>query len=238
MTATQTELPPVTPRRFANYVRFYISFLAILALITSTLPISSDLLSFVPAYASLSRPLGLFTSMFCLLILAFIFFLRHSLARWMFSDRLSGRHAKGVSMASLVFILMTSSLISVFLYLGLISHSATQALGERKQIFLDAATQAATVVPQATPDPSLLPYPYTALALADTPLHRIPHPVLLSIFYLGIFLPASAALILMATKEYLQDILGIDDKSLITQAGGIDGMQEQIGTDSSNSHYA
>jgi hypothetical protein len=52
-------------------------------------------------------------------------------------------------------------------------------------------------------------------ALQTTPASMIPNGSRLMMLYLGIFLSAEGAFILMAIKEYLQDLLGFDDVRLI-----------------------
>jgi hypothetical protein len=54
--------------------------------------------------------------------------------------------------------------------------------------------------------------------LKSADLARIPYGGWLAVLYVAIFVSAEAAFILMALKEYLQDILGITDQQLIKPA--------------------
>jgi hypothetical protein len=55
----------------------------------------------------------------------------------------------------------------------------------------------------------------TDMILEYTTIENIPYSVKLMAFYFGFFVAAEAAFIIMAVKEYLQDILGFSDKELI-----------------------
>ena len=48
-----------------------------------------------------------------------------------------------------------------------------------------------------------------------TDYREIPNSVQLTVCYVGMFVTAEAAFILMALREYLQDVLKISDTSLI-----------------------
>jgi hypothetical protein len=54
------------------------------------------------------------------------------------------------------------------------------------------------------------------LQIADQTWVAIPYQILLFAFYLGIFLCAMGAFVLMAIKEFLQDTLGITERDLLT----------------------
>ena len=54
-----------------------------------------------------------------------------------------------------------------------------------------------------------------AIILENVEFHQIPYSVYLQVLYFGIFLSAMSSFILMALKEYLQDILKISDVDLI-----------------------
>ena len=51
--------------------------------------------------------------------------------------------------------------------------------------------------------------------LQTTDYREVPYSLQLTVCYLGMFLTAEAAFILMALREYLQDVLHIQDVSLI-----------------------
>jgi hypothetical protein len=55
----------------------------------------------------------------------------------------------------------------------------------------------------------------TEAVLKQTDYMDIPYSIGLVVSYLGIFLSAEAAFVLMAIKEYLQDLLGLTETQLI-----------------------
>jgi len=65
--------------------------------------------------------------------------------------------------------------------------------------------------------PSTLPRPNRDIndILAKTDLNDIPYSSGLMILYIAIFLTAEAAFIMMAIKEYLQDLVGLSEMDLI-----------------------
>ena len=66
-----------------------------------------------------------------------------------------------------------------------------------------------------------LPLGSTADVLTHADYGEIHNGYLLVICYLGMFLAAEAAFILMAIREYLQDLLGLTDVQLITNPEGV-----------------
>jgi hypothetical protein len=60
--------------------------------------------------------------------------------------------------------------------------------------------------------------------LEKTPFDQIPYSTRLSVYYMGIFITAESAFILMAIKEYLQDVVGLTDFLILTGAPHPEGM--------------
>jgi hypothetical protein len=69
---------------------------------------------------------------------------------------------------------------------------------------------------------------FTTTELLDkVDVSEIPHSVELAVYYLGIFIFAEAAFVLTAIREYLQDLLHLDELSLLhSQARTIDAPNE------------
>lgn len=57
-----------------------------------------------------------------------------------------------------------------------------------------------------------------SLDLANTPAHRIQGSTGLMLLYMGIFVFAEAAFVLMALREYLQDLLKLSDEQIIMES--------------------
>jgi hypothetical protein len=64
--------------------------------------------------------------------------------------------------------------------------------------------------------------------LMTAALGEIPNSVLLMVYYLAIFMTAELAFVLMAMKEYLLDLLHIDDEFLIRYQGRGSGSPESV----------
>jgi len=97
-----------------------------------------------------------------------------------------------VFIAFLPIILIGASLFFVFMYHQLLNGAISEL-----RIFKDFAKSPASEI----------------LAKADIDL--IPNGVSLGLYYLGIFITAEASFLLMAIKEYLQDLVGLSDIILI-----------------------
>jgi hypothetical protein len=84
MTEAQHNLPtdPVRVRAFAAFFKRYMS---VSSLVTAALPIPVTFLKLIPTYGFQTGVLSVYTSLFCFLTLAFIFYSRHGLARRMFA---------------------------------------------------------------------------------------------------------------------------------------------------------
>ena len=83
-TKLQQEDLPTQPRRLISFANFFKSYMSVSALITACLPIPVTALNLIPTFKDQSGLLSVYTSLFCFLLLAFIFYIRHSLAHIFF----------------------------------------------------------------------------------------------------------------------------------------------------------
>ena len=194
----------IQPTRVRSFAIFFKNYMSVSSLVTAALPIPVTAFGLIPTFAAHTRFLATYTSLFCFLLLGFIFSIRHELARLFFPDHFGrsrwvfgGRplyfywHAV-VSVLPLG--LIAFALYSVFTYhsildgalAGLRSLPAYQSVSTSKQLLVDAQ--------------------------AD----QIPGAPFLIFRYLCIFLSAEAAFMLMAIKEYLQDLLHLSEWQVIT----------------------
>jgi hypothetical protein len=202
---------PNEPIRVKKFAAFFKSYMSISAVVAAALPIPVTSLKLIPTYKVQTSLLSTYTSLFCFLLLGFIFYSRHSLARLMFPEVFGktavagsskrGRHFSGTrSMQFLVGILpallILSSLGCVFAYHSKLDYSLAKLTGS------------------ATPEVAGR-FPDTTAALLQAQSLEIPEGTLLMIFYLGIFLFAESAFIVMALKEYLQDLLKVSELDLV-----------------------
>lgn len=191
-----TPVAPPEPRRIQAFARFFKQYMSISSLIAASLPIPVTALKLIPTYAAHTRFLSVYTSLSCFLLLGFIFYSRHTLARWMF--RPAGRRTRSlgvfIDLLPLLMILACGCWIGV--YHWSLQNSIQVAMSDwvRRGVAIDS----------------------TDAVLQMTDYMEIPGSTGLVICYLGIFLSAEAAFVLMAIKEYLQDLLGLTEMELIT----------------------
>ena len=184
--------PPTDPERVKAFALFFKRYMSISSIITAALPIPITALKFIPTHPSQTKVLSIYTSLFCFLVLAFIFYLRHNIARAML-DKFKGRGFRSIpkkifyqiySINSLPFYLICGSIVFLFAY----------------HYYYDTLFQSGAYTRESAWEGSL------------PPLYNL----YLMGLYLGIFITAEAAFILMAIKEYIQDLLSVTDVEIIT----------------------
>ncbi len=187
-TSAAAETPE--PARFTAFAKFFKAYMGTASVVTASLPIPVATLHLVPTYAAQEKFLSTYTSLFCFLMLGYLFYIRHWLGRLMFFTRSDGRVVLRSFLAFVPLLLILTSLGLVTLY----HHYLMQSL----LVF----TQQGVMV--GTND-----------ILKSIDYREIPYSLQLTVCYVGMFLAAESAFILMALREYLQDVLKISDESLI-----------------------
>jgi hypothetical protein len=129
---------------------------------------------------------SVYTSLYCFLLLAFVFFARHALARLMFP---LGR------LLWLPLALIVLSFSSALGYHALLDRSVREV----QSAYIQRGVE-------LTESPKIL---------EETDALEIPHAAALFGLYLGIFLFAGMAFVLMALKEFLQDVMGLVETELL-----------------------
>jgi hypothetical protein len=199
--------------RLRGFATFFKNYMSTSALVTASLPIPVASFHLLPIYAAQSKYLATYSSLFCFLLLSYIFFIRHPLGKLMFGDAFHptrrGREDDSVPLSkvklyedgrakvlsAVPLILIVLALMSVLAYHYTLSRS------------LDRLSEVAVLEGAPILDaPSLL-------QTAD--LVSIPYSTALSFSFLGIFGFSEAAFIIMALREYLQDLLGYSDIVLL-----------------------
>jgi hypothetical protein len=181
---------PHEPARFAAFANFFKAYMGTAAVVTACLPIPVAALHLIPTYAAQEKFLSTYTSMFCFLMLGYLFYVRHWVGRLMFFTRADGRIRLRGFLAFLPLVLIAGSLSLVALYHHYLMQSLT--------VFTQQG------VLNSTKD-----------ILASVDYREIPYSLQLTVCYLGMFLTAESAFILMSLREYLQDVLKLQDASLI-----------------------
>lgn len=174
-----------TALRLAAFTAFFKSYMNVAGVLLACVPIPVASWRLLPVFSAQRGYLTVYTSLFCFLMVAFVFSIRHSLAKQMFMD---GRLVFLISALPSLFIVLTLACILAY------HANLNDSLQQLRQI--------GAVAPTST-------------LLQETDYTEIPHSLALSGYYLGIFVFAECAFVLMALREYLQDCLGIDEIALL-----------------------
>jgi hypothetical protein len=187
---------PKPPSRVESFVLFFRAYMNLASLIVAALPIPVTTLGVIPTYSAQTYLLSTYTSLFCFLVLGFVFYGRHQLARYLFESGFSSFKDRvwWHLLAWLPLLLTAVCFLLVILY-----HNT-----------LDDSLQ----ILQSGPPAERVAHGDDALLLL-TPLRDIPRRWALLLTYVGMFVSAEAAFVIMAMKEYLQDLLGLSDQALI-----------------------
>lgn len=254
--ANEAEVLPTDPKRIKTFAKFFKNYMSLSSLVVAALPIPVTSFSLIPTFKEQTRYYSVYTSLFCFLVLAYVFYSRHTLARLMFRNVLETvekptKRIWSFCINSLPPIFIVLSLLCVYSYHGLLSYEITMI---RPHLLYKHIHQNLDYVPSnyqgalekiATADQyrdlrlyvTLHPYndlsDYRAngydwlrasgeiysskdvLSLAEADMLGPYDTLFMILYYLGIFLFAEASFILMAIKEYLQEVLGLDEKTLI-----------------------
>ncbi len=177
----------------AAFAKFFKAYMGTASVVTASLPIPVAALHLIPTYAAQEKFLSTYTSLFCFLMLAYLFYIRHWLGRLMFSTRRDGQVVFRSFLAFVPLLLILASLSLVALYHYYLMQSLL--------VFTQQGVMSSTTD-----------------ILKSVDYREIPDALQLTVCYLGMFLTAESAFILMALREYLQDVLKIQDASLLRVA--------------------
>jgi hypothetical protein len=230
---------PTDPERVEAFANFFKKYMSISTVVAAALPIPVTYLRFIPTYHFQTKLLSVYASLFCFLVLAFIFYNRQVLARWMFIYYFAGLPP---------YLLMQTASQSPYLAETL-QERAEREERERHQDLEGKRVERRWKRSRSLRDFTISVIPLFLILLSlgsvfayhtvltdsvrlyqgefsasgstfDEVLQhaeptRVPQESLLMFLYLSIFVTAEAAFVLMAIKEYLQDYLQLDDESLI-----------------------
>lgn len=254
MTNGNSEQSPIDPKRVKAFAIFFKRYMSVSSLVVASLPIPVTSLGLIPTFTAQTKLLSVYSSLFCFLTLGFIFYSRHQLARLMFPEYFDRKAESVISsdrtneeiirefratrrrrilkstwrefIVVLPLLFIAASLISVFQYNDVLNLNV-QEIASRETLYrIDSDGSAVAFKPDFKD------------ILAKTNLSDIRYSSRLMILYLAIFLTAEAAFILMAIKEYLQDLVGLTEMDLIRgyqaaamppDGGGEGGGEEEEG---------
>lgn len=123
----QPENLPTNPKRIKTFATFFKNYMSLSSLVVAALPIPVTSFSLIPTFKIQTRYFSVYTSLFCFLVLAYVFYSRHTLARLMFRNVLEtvGKPTKRIwsfCVNSLPPIFIILSLLCVYFYHGLLSY--------------------------------------------------------------------------------------------------------------------
>ncbi len=159
-------------------------------ILLACVPIPVASLKLLPIFFQQKGYLTVYSSLLCFLLVAFMFSIRHRLAHHMFS---ADRFSQIVTLLPGLFIVSTVACIIGY----------HEVLNDS----LSTLRRSGVISP-------------TDQILRITDASEIPNSTLLSVYYLGIFVSAECAFVLMALKEYLQDAMKLKELDLLTQRLG------------------
>jgi hypothetical protein len=241
---TRKPAEPANAERIRSFAQFFKSYMSVSAIVAAALPIPVASFKLIPTFAYQTKYVTVYTSMFCFLLLGFIFYSRHSLARLLFpaaiSAPMTSPERRGLAripinpITWLPLWLILASLTCVFTYHQLLRATIVDLHETEVQIQALKAQAAGKATPVDTGRKGVESHAADVLEhqndLAGSKLdakileetsaaHIGATGPFLTLTYLGIFLFAEAAFIVMAIKEYLQDKLTLDDVDLMLGHG-------------------
>ena len=195
-TAKKKQEAQAKPERVRRFVVFFKNYMSLSTLAVAALPIPVTASGLIPTYAAHTKLLSVYTPLFCFLLLGYCFYARHGLARTFF-----GRRARLRGVLALA-------------PLMLIALSIVCAIGYSSRLEESVRIGAEYVPPGMFDNRD-----GQGSVLAHLVGFMVPSGTTLIGLYLGIFLFAEAAFILMALREYMQDTLGLTERELILDMG-------------------
>jgi hypothetical protein len=199
---------PNTPVRLNKFAKFFKGYMGVSAIVTAALPIPVTALKLLPVLGIHRTVLSVYTPLFCFFVLASIFYSRHTLARYMFPF-LAKEHHHGRSFGLKCILLKLAP--SLFIVVTLASIIAYHVKIDNVYTgYLKSKVDEGAIGEQVKVDE-----PLTVTWALE---HYIPQPTDRAIImglYMSIFIFAAAAFILMALKEYIQDVIGISDREIL-----------------------
>jgi hypothetical protein len=254
---------PTTPKHLKAFVTFFKRYMSTYALVTAALPIPAAAFQLIPTFQAQTKLLSVYTSLFCFLVLGFVFYSRHELTRLIFPEFFGKEYAQANAIKfgrKMTFIirsflramplsLIILSLAFAFSYNYFLDQSISSI---RSAIRTESGLEALDLeraelevrfrrlIPNTVESVNNVEMQNERRKLEALQAHEaerrklieaklksdeilktdrglIPLANLLILLYIGIFLTAEACFVMMAVKEYAQDLLGLSEVALITR---------------------
>lgn len=183
-----------------DFPKFFRKYMIGLAGCAAAMPVVTASTKVIEAFEVDRLQVGAITSLFCFLVLGYVMFQRHALARWMFpefttqltyerSSPSSVVVGKRAAMTLIPLILIVAAAISIFMYL----------------YWMD------NIIESMSKEHNLLRS--TVLNSPDVVQSKL---LWTRVFYVTTFVFAELAFVFMAIREYIQSMLGITDIQIAT----------------------
>jgi membrane-anchored glycerophosphoryl diester phosphodiesterase (GDPDase) len=174
------------------FARFFNGYMGTAPIVAAALPIPVTALKIIPTYAEQTGYLTTYTSMFCFLVVALVFYRRHRLGSYLLPEtwdkrsRIIGRFM--ISWLPLILTLIT--LCSIAVYHITLNHAVNLTAGDSANM-----SEILNVTSTRVLDPWI--------------------QARLMVSYFGIFFASTFAFALMAVREYMQDVLQLSEKDMV-----------------------
>ena len=254
---------PTSPRHLKAFATFFKRYMSTYAILTAALPIPTAAFQLIPTFQAQTKLLSVYTSLFCFLVLGFVFYSRHELTRLIFPEYFGKEYAQANAIRfgrKMTFIirsflramplsLIILSLASAFSYNYLLDQSISSiraSISEqsglpaldseraelearaKKLLESGASSENNTQIQnerrilealqlREAEKRQKIEVKLSSEAILKSDRGLIPWANLLMLFYIGMFLTAEACFVMMAVKEYAQDLLGMSEVALITR---------------------
>jgi hypothetical protein len=214
---------------FRGFAKFLRGYMGVMPLVTAAFAPLLTLAHAIPLYAQQRTSLACISGLLGFLAVAWVFYARHSLAAALFYDEIpqimvpliDSRSLRAIRATLLMFTPLALILLSVFCFFRYnmnLEHSVAMAQG--REVY---RVSGATAPPPVDLAAYALNVPHAQLPSRAAILAQLDYPIDLSywleFYYLGIFLCAELAFVMMATREYLQGVLGLSDLQIIWRQG-------------------
>ena len=211
---------PEEAKRIRSFASFFKNYMGVSALVTAALPIPVTVLEAIPVYASQKATLAVYASLLCFLLLAYLFYIRHAIGAVLFTKRSENPNlARILDLFPLLLIIATVGCI--YGYHALLADT-TRSIKGGEAFAINLSSWPADIdkknfeaMNSTLEDGRQYFGPTQVYILKKQGSDEIPNGTALMTIYLALFLCAEGAFVLMALREYLQDVLKLNDVSLL-----------------------
>lgn len=178
-------------RSLPDFARHFQQYMGVQALVTAALPIPLSYWSVIPIFEAQRNSFTIYVPLFCFLLMAFVFYIRHPIGRALFGR---GFLARKMMLYILPIVFMILAAGSVYLYYETVAYEVLRL--QKQNDGLDFAQ-----------------------ALQTTSLEKIGPRGQLFFYYLGIFTFSVLAFLLMSVKEFIIETLDKDEQEIFQTTG-------------------